>query len=101
MAKSRNRVRTWSRALPYMTLAFGAILFGFLTIDSNEAFAQGKGKGKGKLPFEDKKGAPTTPRNIPTVKSLTEGQKVEAAALTKIINQEIAKRLKAENVKSA
>ena len=38
---------------------------------------------------------------LPEAKSLTNGQKIDAVALTKLIDQEISKRLAAENVKPA
>src|SRR5947208_2862114 len=99
MANTRAKAWTWSKAWPMVTLAFGAILFAALTVDTTEVLAQPKAKAK--TPFEDKKGYERKSKNLPVAKSLTNGQKIEAAALTKIINQEIAKRLAAESVKPA
>src|SRR5207253_1223690 len=55
---------------------------------------------KKKLPFEDKKYTPRT-KSVPVAESLTKGKKVEAAALTKLIDQEIRKRLTAEKTQAA
>jgi len=82
-----------------VTLVFGGLLFAALTVDTTEVFAQAKTKAK--TPFEDKKGYERKSKNLPVAKSLTNGQKIEAAALTKIINTEIAKRLTAEKVNPA
>ena len=100
--KQRVAARSVSRVWPLVTLSFAALLFGALTVDWDRLEAQQpKAKAKAKLPFEDKKGYAPKAKNVPVAKSLTNGQKIEAAALTKIINQEIAKRLEKENVKSA
>lgn len=101
MAKSASKMRSWSKVWPMVTLGFGAFLFAGLSIDWDRLDAQ-ETKAKAKQPFESKKKATNpTPKNLPVAKSLTAGQKVAANELTKIINQEIAKRLKAENVKAA
>jgi hypothetical protein len=102
MTKNQAKTRSVSRLLPVMTLAFATLLFGFLTVESDRAEAQPpKKKAKAKQPFEDKKGYSPDRKSVPEAKSLTAGQKIESAALTKIINQEIAKRLQKENVTSA
>ena len=100
MANSARKPWSWSKAWPLATLAFGALLFGGLTFDLDSLQAQPV-KGKAKTPFEDKKGYAPKSKNLPVAKSLTNGQKIEAAALTKLINQEIAKRLAAEKVTPA
>jgi hypothetical protein len=88
------------RAWPIATLAFGVFLFGLFAMDWDAAQAQ-EVKTKQKTPFADKKGASKTPSStLPVAKSLTNGQKIAAAELTKLIDQEINKRLQAEKVKS-
>jgi Protein of unknown function (DUF1549)/Protein of unknown function (DUF1553) len=101
MKKAAPMSRSISRLWTMVTLAFAALLFGALTVDWDRAEAQQK-KAKAKQPFESKKaGYEPKARNTPVAKSLTNGQKIDAAALTKLINQEITKRLNAENVKAA
>ena len=77
-----------------VTLAFGVFVFGLLAIDWNSAEAQ-EIKTKQK---NDKKGPSNS---LPIAKSLTNGQKVAAAELTRLIDQEINKRIQAEKAKSA
>ena len=95
-----TNTRTWARAWPMITLTFAVLLFGALAIDWDvaiQAQEAAKAKGKGKKKGET---APNT-KGVPVAKSLTEGQKIAAAALTKIIDQEIAKRIKSEKVTAA
>jgi hypothetical protein len=103
MKKTRDAKRSISRLWLMVTLGFAAFLFGALTVDFDrlEAQQKGKAKAKAKQPFETKEGAAPKSKNLPDAKSLTSGQKIEAAALTKLIDQEISKRLTAEKVKSA
>jgi hypothetical protein len=98
-SKKTKRVTTTSRAWPTVTLAFGAFLFGALAIEWDSAQAQ-EVKTKQKLPFADKKSSKAPSGTTPVAKSLTNGQKVAAAELTKLIDQEINKRLQAEKAKS-
>lgn len=91
--------RSWARAWPMVTLAFGVFLFGLLAIDWDSAQAQ-EVKSKQKTPAADKK-AKAPSASLPAAASLTKGQKVAAAELTRLIDQEINKRLQAEKVKSA
>jgi len=100
MNKTRDAKRSISRLWLMVTLGFAAFLFGALTVDFDRLEAQQKGKAKAKQPFEAKKDAPKS-KNLPVAKSLTNGEKIDVAALSKIIDQEITKRLTAENVKSA
>src|SRR5262245_37423588 len=103
MKKTRDAKRSISRLWLMVTLGFAAFLFGALTVDFDrvEAQVKGKAKAKAKQPFADKDGYTPKSKNLPDAKSLTNGQKVDAAALTKLIDQEINKRLVAENVKPA
>lgn len=102
MKKTREAKRSISRLWLMVTLGFAAFVFGALTVDFDRLEAQQKGKAKAKQPFETKKdGYAPKSKNLPVAKSLTNGQKIESAALTKLIDQEINKRLQAENVKSA
>jgi len=83
-----------------VTLAFAAVLFGALATDwepaqAQEAKAKGKAKAKAKV---DVKSAAT--KNLPVANSLTNGKAIDAANLTKLIDQEINKRIKAEGVTS-
>src|SRR5205823_3207132 len=91
-AKRRSMARAWAM----MIVAFAAVLFGALAFDGEEAQAQPapKARAKAKSKFEPGKTAPD-------VKSLTNGTKIDAAALTKLIDQEINKRIQAEGAKSA
>ena len=68
-------------------------------MDGNSAAAQDTPKPKAK---STKKGEyAATAKNLPVAKSLTNGQKVASAALTRLIDQEINKRLQSEGVTSA
>ena len=93
-AKRRSLARKW----PMMIVAFAAILFGGLTFDGDEVQAQPqpKAKAKAKAKFEPGK-------TSPDVKSLTNGTTIDARrrGLTKLIDQEINKRIQAEGAKSA
>ena len=90
---------SWSRAWPMVTLTFAGLLLGGLAIDSDRANAQ-EAKTKTKLPFEDRKSTPRG-KSLPVAESLTKGKKIEAAALTKLIDQEVRKRLAAEKTQAA
>jgi hypothetical protein len=93
-AKRRSVAQAW----PMVTLTFAAVLFGALAFDWEEAQAQPTPKAKGKL----KSKADFTPgKAAADAKSLTNGTKIDAAALTKLIDQEINKRIQAENAKSS
>ena len=97
-----KRTRSWTRAWPAVTLSFAAFLFGGLVLewDPIEIHAQG-GKAKTKVPDFSKKSdyAPKS-KNLPVAKSLTNGKKVGAAELAKLIDQEINKRIQAEKATS-
>lgn len=82
------------------TLAFGVFVFGLLASDFEPAQAQ-EAKTKQRVPFADKKGYAPKSKNLPVAESLTKGQKIVADQLTKLIDQEINKRLQAEKVKPA
>jgi hypothetical protein len=91
--------RSWTRAWPTVTLSFAVLLFGGLLLewDPIEIEAQVvKGKAKAKTPDVKKAEYAPKSKNLPVARSLTNGKKVEAAELTKLIDQEIAKRIKAE-----
>lgn len=92
LVKSNARQRSWVRVWPLATLGFGLFLFGILAVDWEAAEAQ---EAKAKKTYS----APS--KNLPVAKSLTNGQKIAAAELSKLIDQEINKRLQAEKVKSA
>jgi hypothetical protein len=91
--------RSLSRAWPMVTLTFAGLLLGMLAIDWDRLHAQ-EAKTKTKLPFEDKKYTPKS-KSLPVAESLTKGMKIDSAALTKVIDQEIRKRLAAEKTKAA
>lgn len=82
-----------------VTLIFAGLVFGSLVIDSEpqvQAFDAPKAKAKANKKAEY---APKS-KNAPAANSLTNGKKVDADALAKLIDQEIAKRLKKENATS-
>ena len=100
MTKNQTKSgRSLSRAWPMVTLTFAGLLLGALAVDWDRLYAQ-EVKTKAKLPFEDKKYTPRS-KSLPVAESLTKGKKIEAAALTKLIDQEIRKRLAAEKTQSA
>jgi hypothetical protein len=77
-----------------VTLTFAALLFGVLATDWEPAQAQEtKAKAKAKVAIKTPES-----KNLPVAKSLTNGKKIDAANLTKLIDQEINKRIKAEGV---
>jgi hypothetical protein len=92
--------RSWTRAWPIVTLSFAVLLFGGLATHWDPIEAQ-QPKQKTKVPeFGKKSGYVPGSKNVPIAKSLTNGQKIDAAKLTKLIDQEINKRLQADKVKS-
>jgi hypothetical protein len=91
--------RSWSRAWPMVTLTFAALLLTALAVDWDRLHAQ-ETKAKAKQPFQTKKDYKAPSKSLPIAKPLTNGQKVEAAALAKIIDQEVGKRLLAEKTKA-
>jgi hypothetical protein len=94
-AKGRQ---AWLRAWPLVTLGFAAVVFGAVALDSESVVAQEVKKSP--APVGKKAYAPAS-KGLPVAKSLTNGQKVDSAALTRLIDQEINKRLRAEKVSSA
>ncbi len=88
--------RSWVKAWPVVTFAFGALVIGALGLDSDDARAQAKAKAA------DKKSeyAPKS-KGLPQAKSLTAGKKVDAASLARLIDQEVNKRLQVEGAKSS
>ncbi len=92
-ATANNFPPSLARVWPTVTLAFGVFLFGLLAIEWDPIQAQ-EVQSKQKI---DRK-APST--SLPATKSLTDGQKVAAAELTRLIDREINKRLQAEKAKS-
>jgi hypothetical protein len=100
MTKTQTKPeRSLSRAWPMVTLTFAGLLLGTLAIDWDRLYAQ-EAKTKAKLPFEDKKYTPKS-KSLPVAESLTKGMKIDSAALTRLIDQEIRKRLAAEKTKAA
>src|ERR1700722_5659001 len=89
--------RSWTKTWSLMTLGFAAVVFGALANDWDpaQAYAQEAPKAKTKV------GKKAEPKNAPAFPSLTNGKAVDAVALAKIIDQEIAKRIKAEKATSA
>ena len=101
MAKTKQATRrSLAKMWPMVTLTFAALLFGALVIDWDEAQAQETPKTK-VVPFSGKRDSAKSKVAVPEAKSLTNGAKIDAAALTKLIDQEINKRLQAEGVKSS
>jgi hypothetical protein len=99
MFMARTQAKSWVKAWPMLTLAFGVFVFGALAIDWDAAQAQEvQKKAKGKKGVDV---APVAKGTLPAAKSLTNGVKIDAAALTKLIDQEINKRLLAEKSKSS
>jgi hypothetical protein len=97
----RKGLRSWTRAWPIVTLTFGVLVFSALALEWDPVHAQDAPKTKAPK-AEVKKGVYNpNPKTLPVAKSLTAGQKVDAAALTKLIDQEINKRLQAEKATSA
>src|SRR5437660_10362253 len=88
--------RSWRKTWSMVTLTFAAIVFATLTLDRDEAQAQETPKAK----TAKKDYAPKT-KNLPVAQSLTNGKKIDTAALAKLIDQEIGKRIKAEKATSS
>jgi hypothetical protein len=85
-----------------MTLSFTAILFGALAMDFDLVQAQETPAPKAKAKAKTEKKSEYAPKskNLPVAKSLTNGTKIDTAALAKLIDQEINKRIKAEKATS-
>ncbi len=93
------KTRSWTRAWPMVTLTFAVLIFGGVALDTDPIQAQVKGKAK--VPdFGKKSDYASKSKNLPVAKSLTNGQKIDAASLTKLIDQEISKRIVAEKATS-
>src|SRR5437870_1866243 len=101
MTKTRaGKKRSWTRVWPMVTLSFAVLLFGGLALEWDPIEAQTV-KGKAKVPdFGKKSDYASKSKNLPVAKSLTNGQKIDAAQLTKLIDQEISKRISAEKGKT-
>jgi hypothetical protein len=84
---------------PLVTLTFAVLLFGGLATEWDPIEAQ-QPKQKTKVPEFGKKGTNPKAKELPVAKSLTNGQKIDAVQLTKLIDQEITKRLQADKAKS-
>lgn len=92
--------RSWAKAWPMVTFAFGALVVGALSFDGDEAQAQ-QAKAKAKAVEAKKSEYAPKSKGLPEAKSLTAGKKIDAAALARLIDQEINKRLQADGVKSS
>ncbi len=94
-----NWRQSWAKVWPMVTLTFGVVVFGALAMEWEPVQAQEVQKkakaGAKKGEYAPAKGA------VPVAKSLTNGTKIDAAALSKLIDQEINKRIKAEKATSA
>ena len=94
MKKTRpeRMIHSWRRTWSLMTLAFAGILLGSFTLDYDAADAQEtKAKAKAKNPEFTPKS-----KNLPIAQSLTQGKTIDSAALARLIDQEINKRIKAD-----
>lgn len=102
MAKTRAKAqptgRSWGKAWSTVTLTFAALVFGALALDFDPAQAQEVQKKTTTVTKKTDKAASKSTAVV--AHSLTKGKKVDSAALTAIINQEISKRLLAEKSKS-
>src|SRR5262245_759100 len=87
----KNTARSWRRTWSLMTMAFAAVVAGSLALDWDAAGAQ-ETKAKTKV-------APKS-KNLPVAESLTHGKTIDSAALARLIDQEINKRIQAEKAKS-
>ena len=92
-AKSQSGRPAWVQAWPLVTLTFAGLVFATLALDWDPIQAQEVQK---KAKKGDISKAPLAAAN-----SLTNGKKIDAMALARLIDQEINKRLQAESVKSA
>jgi hypothetical protein len=90
--------RSWTRAWAFVTFVFAAVLFSALAMEWDPVQAQ---ETKAKKNVQKKGDYTPKTKNLPVAKSLTNGAKVDTAALTKIIDQEINKRIVAEKAKSS
>ncbi len=92
------RPRSWRKAWAVTTLAFAALLFGAMAMDRDFVQAQDTPAPKTKT---GKKGenAPKS-KNLPVAGSLTNGKSIDSAALAKLIDQEISKRINSEKATS-
>lgn len=101
MKTSKPQVKSHTKVWSLMTLGFAALVFAALAsdFDPSPAFAQDAPKAKTKT-AKKAEYAPKS-KNLPVAKSLTNGQKIDSAALAKLIDQEIGKRLKAEKSTAA
>ncbi len=94
----RHKPRSWPRLFPVVTFAFAALVFGAVAFDQDEAQAQAP-KAKTKTPPKVEYKAKS--KSLPVANSLTNGKKIDTAALAKLIDQEINKRITAEKAKSS
>jgi hypothetical protein len=98
-AKPRDTRRCWRKTWLFMTLTFAAVVFGTLATYQEEAQAQETPAPKAKNAKQGDQAGKF--KGLPVAASLTHGKKVDAAALAKLIDQEINKRIKSEDAKSS
>jgi hypothetical protein len=91
--RTQRGARSWTRPWALMTLAFAALVGVTLATDWDPAHIYAQ-EAKTKAKAKNKKSAPKT-AEVPA-QSLTGGKAIDAAALAKLIDQEIDKRIKAE-----
>ena len=87
------------RAWPWLVAAFTAVVFGSLAMDGDYVDAQPVQK-KAKTTASKSDYNPKARAPLPVAQSLTNGKKIDAALLAKLIDQEINKRIQAEGAKS-
>jgi Protein of unknown function (DUF1549)/Protein of unknown function (DUF1553) len=96
MKKTPIKPQSWARAWPFVTLTFAAMVCGLLAMDNEPVQAQ---TTQPKAKSTKKSDAPKA-KVVADIKTLTNGQKIESAALAKLIDQEINNRIKADGAKS-
>src|ERR1043165_1524968 len=103
MAKQERRsqppMQAKRRAWPWLVAAFTAVVFGSLAMDGDYVDAQPVQK-KAKTTASKSDYNPKARAPLPVAQSLTNGKKIDAALLAKLIDQEINKRIQAEGAKS-
>jgi Protein of unknown function (DUF1549)/Protein of unknown function (DUF1553) len=97
MKKSLTKSRSWAKAWPFVTLTFAALVCGVLALDQEPVFAQA---AQPKAKATKKSDAAPKAKTVAEIKTLTNGQKIDSAALAKLIDQEINNRIKADGAKS-
>jgi hypothetical protein len=94
MRKTPIKPRAWA----FFVSAFAVLVCGLVALDNEPVQAQTQPKAKNTKKNDSSPKAKT--KDVADIKTLTNGRKIDSAALAKLIDQEINNRIKADGAKS-